>query len=487
MPWWDRACSRGRDRDRTRVRDHRHRSSMPVEFTRQGARGARRALAERLTQPRDRWSASYVSRRTVESHVSSLLRKLDAANRRVLAGRARDLLHERKRRGPTPPRSLALPAQARAPRRSCDLRRAPVRAGVGCKTRGPVRRRCHVADRCVAGEAGIGKSRLVAEFAAEVHADGWPGPPWRRVSRTASARTSPSCTRSASRHRRCRPPRSVAVPGQAQHPSCKWCRNWHERSILPHVQARRLSSNPDRAQILEALAVYFSRGPRDIAPVLLIIEDIHWSTATTRGAIRHLARHGGARADARSWPPSEMPGPISTSRRSCFWLTSVDCPPWRRSICEGSPSHRSRSWSPTSTASSDPDAIYEQTGGNPLFATELEETAGVSEVRSSGSSPAATRTSTLTDLGLLDVVSVIGTEFDVDLLSAAADPPTDRHSWRHWSEPRPPLSSSRSPGRPGRFAFVHAPFRRRPLQRTHIDTTAPASPGRRRRARTPRR
>ena len=106
----------------------------------------------------------YISERTVESHVSSLLRKLGAADRRQLA---------RLSMGP------AVAVDARPPLPAMLELLADESTFVG---RGPDRellrrqwelaRAGHTLLVVLAGEAGIGKSRLVAELAAEIHAGG---------------------------------------------------------------------------------------------------------------------------------------------------------------------------------------------------------------------------------------------------------------------------------------------------------------------------
>ncbi|HET6626775.1 MAG TPA: AAA family ATPase [Nocardioidaceae bacterium] len=120
------------------------------------------ALGERLTNV-EIAERLFISVRTVESHVSALLRKLDAPDRRGLARTADSALAG----GPVPlPRSLLTPPKAsplvgRVP----ELRRI---AGLSEVTTSRGVRRLAL----ITGEAGIGKSRLAAEAARRAYDDG---------------------------------------------------------------------------------------------------------------------------------------------------------------------------------------------------------------------------------------------------------------------------------------------------------------------------
>ena len=107
-------------------------------------------------------SRLYISERTVESHVSSLLRKLGASDRRQLARRASEPVAPRDTAMSPVLELLADPSTfvGRVWERGV-LRTLWARALAGQTLIG-----------LVTGEPGIGKSRLVAELAVEVHAGG---------------------------------------------------------------------------------------------------------------------------------------------------------------------------------------------------------------------------------------------------------------------------------------------------------------------------
>jgi class 3 adenylate cyclase len=107
----------------------------------------------------------FISERTVELHVSSLLRKLGATNRRDLARHAHDRAGAGVDAQPLLPPALELLADpAGFVGRSAE--RDALRESWELAVAG------HTLVAVVAGEAGMGKSRLVAEVAIEVHAEG---------------------------------------------------------------------------------------------------------------------------------------------------------------------------------------------------------------------------------------------------------------------------------------------------------------------------
>jgi DNA-binding CsgD family transcriptional regulator len=219
-----------------------------------------------------------LSVRTVESHVSSLLRKLGAADRRDLGRLAAERL-----RPPAAPSPARLPAALAAVAdpgsfvgrsQELDALSAQWKVATAGDTVGAV----------VVGEAGVGKTRTVAEFAREVHAGGGRvllgtnhrdedepyGPLVQAMVADAETLTDDEL-RSRGRSREVLGllgPRAARALGL-------------ERSARRHT--------PDREAILDAIEAWFAATSHAQA-VLLVIEDLHWSTATTRDAVRQLLR-----------------------------------------------------------------------------------------------------------------------------------------------------------------------------------------------------
>ena len=72
--------------------------------------------------------------------------------------------------------------------------------------------------------------------------------------------------------------------------SGSWPRPWPGRSDLER-SARRVP--PDREAVLDALGDWVIASARE-APVVLVLEDLHWSTSSTRDAVRQLLRAPGS-------------------------------------------------------------------------------------------------------------------------------------------------------------------------------------------------
>ena len=137
----------------------------------------------------------------------------------------------------------------------------------------------------VAGEAGAGKTRLVAELAARAADDGalvlWgrcdedvgaPFQPFVEAITRWATTTPPDVVAATARH----PELSVVVPGLAT-----------ELSHLPDPPV----TDPDsrRWRMFDAVADLVITASA-AAPVLVVVDDAHWATAPTLGMLAHLAR-----------------------------------------------------------------------------------------------------------------------------------------------------------------------------------------------------
>jgi DNA-binding CsgD family transcriptional regulator len=354
----------------------------------------------------------YISERTVESHVSSLLRKLRASNRRELARRAPDAVDGAGRgavAGPDLPPLLELLADAATfvgrERERELLRRQWQLARAG-----------HTLVVVVSGEAGIGKSRLVSEFAAEVHAEG----------------------------------------GRVLFGAC------YEDVDEPYGPFAQVISAElsellggdvtDPNLVFDAIESWlFARAAN--GPLLLVIEDLHWSTSSTQEVLRDLVRRA-----ARQ--PVLV---VATTRDTLPDLTT----PVSR-LLDGF--ERSPAVTRVPLGGLDPDdvaallelsaadaaSVVAVTGGNPLLVTHATDAGHSGSLRA-----LLARREQLLDSdarAVLDLAATLGAEFDADVLAAGhgASLLSVLEALEHAEAAGlvKPL-----PGQLGRFGFVHALFR----------------------------
>jgi tetratricopeptide (TPR) repeat protein len=413
------------------------------------------ALAERLTNA-EIAARLFVSERTVESHVTALLRKLEVTNRRELADIAqREQSLDRPSRLPAALQLLVEPTgfvgRAGERRRLVELWRR-------CVT-GPSR------VAVLAGEAGIGKSRLAAEFAAEVDESGGrvllgmcfedaevPFQPFVEViaddladlSEVAVRRRAASDTEALAR----------IIPGLARRTG---------------VVATATNPAPLSGQLTIAAAIgrYLRRAAEE-APLLLVIEDLHFATETTRATVRHLARS-----------PIHAPILMLITTRD----TSPDVDDELRMLLGdltrmpavdsinlgGLPAADVADLLARLGSTADATTVTSDTGGNPLLVVEVAHSRG--GTTASLHAMLARRYALLTDadLTIVDAASVVGTEFDADVVARSVD--CELEAVLAILERIAASGLIRAmPGRPGQFAFTHALFRR-----TRYDSIPPHS------------
>jgi tetratricopeptide (TPR) repeat protein len=403
------------------------------------------AVAERRTNA-EIAARLFVSERTVESHVAALLRKLEATNRRELAEiAAREQEGDRNRRLPAVLELLVEPAgfvgRISERRRLGELWKQ-------CLT-GPSR------VAVIAGEAGIGKSRLAAEFAADVHQGGGqvmlgmcfedaeaPFQPFVQAITDDLTGLSEVALR-----RRAGTDAAVLariVPRLA-------------REVGVVATPAELDAVSGQAAIAAAVGRYFRRAAEE-APLLLVVEDLHFGTATTRMTVRHIARSS-THSPLLTLVTTRDAAPDVDDELRVLLGDLARMPAVDNIDLGGLPASEVADLLARLGSTAVISTVTDETGGNPLLIVET--------ARSGRDTPAslhamlARRYALLSeaDLAVVDVASVVGTEFDLDVIARtvgcdadAALASLERISAAGLVHP--------VPGRPGNFAFTHALFRR---------------------------
>jgi DNA-binding SARP family transcriptional activator/tetratricopeptide (TPR) repeat protein/Mrp family chromosome partitioning ATPase len=309
----------------------------------------------------------------------------------------------------------------------------------------------------VTGEAGVGKSRLVAELALEVHGGG-------------GAVLLGSCFEDAQTPYH---PFAQAIGGSLDGLNDAEVRNRLGADVrtlgvlLPSLLGRPetaeiIDGSAERAELLAAIDRYLF-GLASVSPTLLVVEDVHWATSTTRDALLHLARAAG-RAPLLVVATSRDTSPDVSDVLTMLLGDLARQPNAERLSLRGLDNDGVRDLVAAADgdfAAVDVRAISEQTGGNPLFVRELlASRQWHSPVGTSVQGLLSLRSQRLDrdDNELLDLAATIGAEFDADLLAAAGDvQPVDVLAALERAESAGLTIGM--PGRPGRFAFVHALFR----------------------------
>jgi DNA-binding SARP family transcriptional activator len=313
-----------------------------------------------------------------------------------------------------------------------------------------VAREGHTVLAVVAGEPGIGKSRLVSEVAREVHDAGGkvllgachedvdqPYGPFSQAIVDDAARLDDDELRRAA--------------GDAADALVRLAPELASR--LPGTSSD--GAHPDsstRAEVLDAIAQWFADSAA-VTPTLLVLEDVHWSTSTTRDALRHLMRRA-RRAPLLIVATTRDSKPDLDAGLGALLADLDRSPAVRRVKLTGL--DRDEVAQLVGDGHHDAREVLAETHGNPLLVTHL--TADVGGDPLPGWLHQRDRVLDDDTRDLLDQAATFGTEFDARLLAAAVDAPLlDVLALLEAAEaaglvvPRP----GSAPG----FAFVHALFR----------------------------
>ncbi|MGH9133211.1 MAG: ATP-binding protein, partial [Ilumatobacteraceae bacterium] len=388
----------------------------------------------------------YISVRTVESHVSSLLRKLGADDRRALA-RRRLPSTAAVDQAPLLPATIELLADAAG-----FVGRSAERDAL--RRQWQLARSGHTRVAFVTGEAGMGKSRLVSEVAVEVHADGGRvllgacyedvdepfGPFAQAIVSDAAQLGDADLRRRAGETVDAGEALARLVPQLA-------------RLVRP-ANGSTESGDVDTVEhgaVLDDIGQWLAASASS-APLLVVVEDLHWSTSTTRDALRHVVRRA-ARVPLLIVATIRDSKPDLDAHLAALLADLERFPSVARVALHGLDRDEVAA---LAGAAADADMILAETRGNPLLVTHL-----TSDVRG-GTLPVwlYQRDQLLDDeaRAVLDQAATFGAEFDADLLATAHGAPLLAVLESLETAEAAGLVIPR-PGRRAGFMFVHALFR----------------------------
>ena len=169
--------------------------------------------------------------------------------------------------------------------------------------------------------------------------------------------------------------------------------------------------------VLDAIRQWFVDGA-SAGPSLLVVEDLHWSTSTTRNVLRHLARRAG-RAPLLVVTTARDSKPDFDADLVALLADLERLPSVRRLSLSGL--DRDEVGELVGSTADEAEAIRADTGGNPLLVTHMSSYAGQRSL------PAwlVRRDALLDDesRAVLDQAATFGSEFDADRLAAAHGAP----------------------------------------------------------------
>lgn len=428
-------------------------------------------VADRMTNA-EISDALSISRRTVESHVSSLLRKFGVTHRHDLVAAWWAVERSPTFTGRAPVGALPEPFHrllsgvfVGRPGELSTLHESFVRARA---------RRPQVA--LVTGETGIGKSRLLAEFAASLgrtatvrlgRCDDQPGPPYQPIAEILLADVRE---------------RSDAELVRLVGNDSAWL-----VALVPELSARlpeaprqvAHAGSGDRHAMFEAVRRYLTR-VTELRPLVMVLEDAHWADDAVIALVQHLGRRLESSPlliliSVRTGHLPDRSTPSLLGLRRAPEFTEIEMGPLSR--------HAVISMAKASEVD-DPDELgawlHERGGGNPFFTLELLRSLDHSnrgpgcEQPDRGRDTVPAAVAELVDERLrqlpertqsvLEWAAVVGTDFDVDVLAAACETGAPHVLDALDAAERDGVIRPRRE-RPGRFEFSHGLVRDAAVER----------------------